>query len=434
MNKKKQAQVFHFDLFGSRNDKYDFLNNNSIGSIAWNNLEMKAPNLFFTKKDFQAAEDYEKGFKVDELYLFNGAGVQTKRDNVFVGFDESSLTDRMCRLLANEFSENELKEFNIKNSSSYRLLEKIEKSEFENNFIRDYNYRVFDNRKLYYDNNLLGRAFYKIMQHMLVPNIGLILCKQQSSFDFQHCFITKDITDHNSISLQTKEASYFFPLYLNPVINDQQTIDQQQERVPNLNLKIVQQLAKATGLTFTPEVEDGEFTFAPIEILDYIYAVLHSPAYRAKYKEFLKIDFPRVPYPKNKQHFWHLVELGGQLREIHLLESRLVEQHITTYPEAGTNEVEKPVFKMYDYDCTPPGEEHPDYLGDVYINSTQYFAKVPQSAWEFYIGGYQPAQKWLKDRKGRTLTFHDIEHYQKIIVALTETGRLMKDIDLVGVE
>ena len=96
------------------------------------------------------------------------------------------------------------------------------------------------------------------------------------------------------------------------------------------------------------------------------------------------------------------------MREIHLLESHLVEQPITTYPEAGTNEVDKPVFKMYDYDCTPPGEEHPDYCGDVYINSTQYFANVPQSAWEFYIGGYQPAQKWLKDRKGRTLTFHDI--------------------------
>ena len=435
--KKKGSQVMHTDVFGSRNDKYNFLNINSIDSIEWNGLEMKEPNLFFTKKDFQSVEDYEKGFKVDELFLNNGAGVQTKRDNVFVEFDENSLGERMSRLLENEFSENELKEFNIKNSSSYRLLEKIEKSEFDNNFIRDYNYRVFDSRKLYYDNDLLGRAFYKIMQHMLVPNIGLIVCKQQSSFDFQHCFITKDITDHNSISLQTKEASYFFPLYLHPVASDQQTIGPEQERVPNLNIKIVQQIAKATGLTFTPEVDTSTSlsvtdTFAPIDILDYIYAVLHSPTYRTKYKEFLKIDFPRVPYPKNTETFWKLVKLGGELRQIHLLESPKIEQPITTYPEAGTNEVEKPQFKI-----SPPGQEgcpQDGVVGQVYINSTQYFANVPQSAWEFYIGGYQPAQKWLKDRKGRTLTFEDIMHYQQIIVALTETGRLMKEIDNLELE
>ena len=272
------------------------------------------------------------------------------------------------------------------------------------------------------------------MQHFLNGiNLGLVLSRQATAKYWSNVQITSTIID-NRFHFSYKGIPSVFPLYLYPQPSDQQTLQQPQERVPNLNEKIVQQIAKATGLTFTPEVEDGEFTFAPIDILDYIYAVLHSPTYRAKYKEFLKIDFPRVPYPKNKQHFWHMVELGGQLREIHLLESRLVEQPITTYPEAGTNVVEKPVFKIYDYDCTPPGEEHPDYLGDVYINRTQYFANVPQSAWEFYIGGYQPAQKWLKDRKGHTLTFEDIMHYQKIIVALTETGRLMKEIDLVGVE
>jgi predicted helicase len=147
--------------------------------------------------------------------------------------------------------------------------------------------------------------------------------------------------------------------------------------------------------------------------LDYIYAVLHSPTYREKYKEFLKIDFPRVPYPKDTQTFWELVKLGSQLREIHLMESPIVNKLITQYPEDGTNEVEKPEYKN----------------GNVYINSMQYFANVPEIAWNFYIGGYQPAQKWLKDRKGRTLSFEDIIHYQKIIVALTETNRLMQEID-----
>lgn len=152
--------------------------------------------------------------------------------------------------------------------------------------------------------------------------------------------------------------------------------------------------------------------FSPIDLLDYIYAVLHSPNYRERYKEFLKIDFPRVPYP-TIDTFWQLVELGSQLRQIHLLESPVVTNYITSYPIDGDNIVDKPSYKD----------------GKVYINKEQYFDNVPEDAWNFYIGGYQPAQKWLKDRKGRELGFEDILHYQKIIVALTETDRLMREID-----
>ncbi len=151
---------------------------------------------------------------------------------------------------------------------------------------------------------------------------------------------------------------------------------------------------------------------------DYIYAVLHSPAYREKYKEFLKIDFPRVPYPKDAASFWELVKLGGELRQIHLLESPAAGKYITQYLVDGGNVVDKLVYKD----------------GNVFINATQYFAHVPAVAWNFYIGGYQPAQKWLKDRKGRELNFEDILHYQKIIVALSETNKIMKEVDEVGVD
>jgi very-short-patch-repair endonuclease len=168
----------------------------------------------------------------------------------------------------------------------------------------------------------------------------------------------------------------------------------------------------------SPPLEGLGEAFAPIDILDYIYAVLHSPTYREKYKEFLKIDFPRVPYPKDVDTFWQLVALGCQIRQIHLLESPVVESFITKYPVGGTNIVDKPIYKD----------------GHVYINDAQYFAHVPEVAWTFYIGGYQPAQKWLKDRKGRTLSMDDIFHYQKIIVALSETDRLMKAIDQIEIE
>ena len=169
--------------------------------------------------------------------------------------------------------------------------------------------------------------------------------------------------------------------------------------------------------------------FAPIDILDYIYAVLHSPTYREKYKEFLKIDFPRVPYPKDKETFWKLVKLGGEIRELHLLESPKVNESITSYPINGDNKITRKLNKN-DWEIT----DEENLLGRIWINDEQYFDNIPLIAWEFYIGGYQPAQKWLKDRRSRDLSFEDILHYQKIIVSLFETNRLMKEIDFVGVE
>ena len=216
-------------------------------------------------------------------------------------------------------------------------------------------------------------------------------------------------------------------------------------------MEIVNEIAKGLGLEFTPEKEDGNVclandkdvrseyrtTFAPIDLLDYIYAVLHSPTYRKTYKEFLKIDFPRVPYPspltpkggieETQEKFWKLVKLGSELRQIHLLESPTVEKYITQYPNDGNNVVGKIHFennRVYiNYDKASP-------LG---IEGLQYFANVPEVAWNFYIGGYQPAQKWLKDRKDRELSTDDIFHYQKIIVALSETDRIMKEIDKIEI-
>ncbi len=166
-------------------------------------------------------------------------------------------------------------------------------------------------------------------------------------------------------------------------------------------------------MNFSVEKSSDDNVIAPIDLFDYIYSVLFSPNYRLRYKEFLQIDYPRIPYPKNKEIFWLVVKLGTELRKIHLFESPIIEKYITTYPFNGPNEVTMLQFKE----------------GKVWINSEQFFDHVPQIAWDFYIGGYQPAQKWLKDRKGRILSYDDIMHYQKIIVALTETDRIMKEID-----
>jgi predicted helicase len=231
--------------------------------------------------------------------------------------------------------------------------------------------------------------------------------------NFSSVFISKNLVDKNLYGFQTS----LFPLYLYPENNEQQTLDIYIPRTPNLNLTIIKRIAEGLGLTFTYEKEQTPNTFAPIDLLDYIYAVLHSPSYREKYKEFLKIDFPRIPAPQDPGKFWQLIKLGGELRQIHLLESQTVSNYITQYPEDGDNIVTKPIYK----NC------------NVYINENQYFANVPELAWNFFIGGYQPAQKWLKDRKDRELSFEDILHYQKIVVALSETDRIMKEIDKIEI-
>jgi predicted helicase len=155
----------------------------------------------------------------------------------------------------------------------------------------------------------------------------------------------------------------------------------------------------------------------PEDIFQYAYAVFHSPTYRTRYAEFLKLDFPRLPLTSNRDLFFSLASLGGELAGLHLMESPTLNDIITEFPEKGTDAVEK--------------VQYTDKDKRVWINPTQYFAGVSSAVWNFHIGGYQVCEKWLKDRKGRTLTYEDIQHYQKIVVALNETIRLMAEIDQV---
>ncbi len=190
------------------------------------------------------------------------------------------------------------------------------------------------------------------------------------------------------------------------------SLDAGEKRRPNLSQAIIDELSAQTGLRYTAEKEDTPDTFAPLDALDYVYAVLHSPAYREKYREFLKIDFPRVPYPADAAQFRALCRLGARLRTLHLLDGA-ERGELAAYPIDGTHRVEKTEYRN----------------GRVWINQIQYFAAVPQGVWDFYVGGYQPAQKWLKDRKKRELHFDDIEHYQQIVAALQETVALQGEID-----
>jgi predicted helicase len=425
-NKKgnQLGKVFHYDLFGKREMKYDFLFENSTKTIGYKELPNIAPNYFFTNKNFDEQSSYDKGFSVIEIFKLNNVGIVTARDEFTIHNSKQDVKNTIEQFLRLDDDGARIK-FNL--GADVRDWQvNFARKDLQNYFpdkgnITKISYRLFDERWTFYTGKSKGFHCYpraEVMQHFLEEeNIGLTLCKQFKSGDvYRHVFITKKIIESSYVSNKTSEITSIFPLYLYHKKDSQQTIiGQPTKRTPNLNPEILKQIAEKLGLVFTPEKETSKKTFAPIDILDYIYAILHSPSYREKYKEFLKIDFPRVPYPKDKDSFWQLVKLGGSIRQIHLLESPVVEKFITKYPINGDNKVNK--LKYSDE--------------KVYINETQYFSNVPEVAWNFYIGGYQPAQKWLKDRKDRKLEFDDIQHYQKIIVALVETDKAMKDIDKV---
>ena len=559
---KLLAKVFHHSLYGKREAKYNALNEGSIASLPWQQLEVNAPEYFFVIKNFEESVAYEKNFKVNELFNISNSGIETGNDDDLVKFQK-----------------------NIDLNTS------------------EYLYKPFDYRFIVFGKNILHRARYDTMKHLAFAkeNLGFIF-KRGFDEDAPPCFISKNIIDRRAWSRPGMQgAESIAPLYLYPDSNDLLT---ESTRTPNLNMQIVNAIADGLGLSFTPEKattpslratpsEEGEFkpaefiplqnegvdlrskdgvvgmarsdgvvaklndlpynpalkerarelrkagnlsevlfwnavknkqlngldfdrqrvignyivdfychecalvveidgsshddkqeydaerdayliglglnvlhvqdievkknlagvlelvelniatptmraspttppsaplhfegelkSFAPIDLLDYIYAVLHSPTYRETYKEFLKIDFPRVPYPKTAATFWQLVALGSELRQTHLLETpssstRMdigLQSMSINYPIGGNNVVDKLKFEA----------------GRVYINETQYFENVPELAWSFHIGGYQPAQKWLKDRKGRALNHEDIAHYQKVIGALTKTHGLMQAIN-----
>ena len=426
------GKVFHYDLQGKREFKYGYLNESNLRSIEWKQLSVVEPNFFFAPKNFDDIDDYERGFKIDNL-MSGVSGIETKRDHFAMDYDFEILKNRITDFVQNEYLPAERKtKFDLRDNEwvvEDAVKELRKNNNWKNSFVKCLT-RPFDLRWIIYNGTILSRDRGTIMAGMNKNNWGLVLGRQ-SKEDFA-TLITNCVCTHKIVTVY--DRSFIFPLYFYPITNRQQTIDQTTERTPNLNIEILKELCNKLGLIFTNEKETTANSFAPIDILDYIYAVLHSPTYREKYKEFLKIDFPRVPYPKDAKTFWQLVKLGSQIRQIHLLESLVVEKFITKYPVDGDNVVGKIGFDMYVYVQNDLDEPYHDYLGNVYINETQYFADVPQSAWEFYIGGYQPAQKWLKDRKGRKLEFEDILHYQKIIVALTETDRLMKEIDKIKIE
>jgi predicted helicase len=413
-NKADDRHVYYADMWGTRDNKYRELLESGVDSTRWQELTPTAPYFFFVPKDFALREEYDQAYSLAQCFPVHHNGIGTDRDSLFYAFDSAVLEERIKRFFDGDYGDEFRERYHIWPSSSFDIEKRRAACKFDPGRIKDCLYRAFDVRQLYYDPNLTSRPAYEVMHHMLQENIALCTTRQLSGHEFRHVFTANCLVDRDPLSLATRERTHVFPLYLYPVEGEMQF--EGGKRRPNLNPEFIKAVSDKLGLAF---IEDGrgdlEQTFGPEDIFNYAYAIFHSPTYRTRYAEFLKIDFSRLPLTSDKGLFKVLATKGAELVSLHLMKSSLLNSFITKYPVAGSNTVDKVT--------------HDDNNHWVYINKTQYFEGVPREVWDFHIGGYQVAQKWLKDRKGRTLTYDELTHYQKVIVALKETIRLMEEID-----
>lgn len=433
------AEIYHYDLWGNRESKYRWLLENTLESCQWRLLEPSKPYFFLVPKDFSLQDEYMNFSKMTDSFALFQRGAATRRDHFMVAFQEDELRDRLSDFVSDVSNERIENQYNLSSTKYWNIddaREVVRKIEPLSSAIYSYAYRPFDNRFVTYIPEIIerGDSAYRLMQHMIKPNLA-ILCFRRIRQDLEHVvFITNKLTDKTILS--SKDNVTLFPLYTYTTAESTAGTlfaTTETSREPNLAPGFIQAVSDKLGLTFTYDPSPqpmaaptpaGAATVTPEDIFYYAYAIFHSPTYRERYAEFLKIDFPRLSLTSDVALFRHLTQLGHELVSLHLLQSPRLNNLRTSFPISGSNEVGRVRYVDPHIDQTGTA-----VAGRVYINKEQYVEGVETAVWQFQIGGYQVLHKWLKDRKGRTLTFDDIFHYQRIIIALAETMRLMAEID-----
>ncbi len=386
--KKKNTlgRLFHYDLYGKREFKYSFLNDNNISTVPYTELKPQAPMYFFVPKDFGLEKEYNKGFAINELFTLCLLGPNSHRDDFAIAFDKETADIRIKNFVDRSIKDDEIRKlYSIKDNRDWQLSQARVLARINDAPVPCL-YRPFDYRWMLYGEYAFDYPRPQINDQLIQKdNIALISTRQTK--EHFGVFVTKVPLGQHKI-VTPYDGSYISPVY--SFLDTNGTLN----RVLNYRMDIVEKVKSQIG-------KDIE----PIELFDYIYGVLNSPIYINKYPEFLRVDFPRVQYPKDIDEFTQISEIGKRLRELHTMENSSSWAVDFGYPIIGSNVVEKVEYKN----------------NRVYINETQYFDNIQGSAFNYYIGGYQPAQKWLKDRKGHKLNFENIRHYQEIIYSLSET-------------
>ena len=394
------SDVFHAELWGTQRHKYDCLQQFKLSSLSWNKLDLDPTYLMFYPINRKLLETYDVGFSLVKFMPQNKTGFQSHRDRFAISFDRTDMEKRLKDMMDYRITDDDFqKRYGLSDNCDWKKMRTRAKSDQTlSERIVPCDYRPFDRRFCMLDTVMMDRPRLPLLNNsLLTDNFCLNFVRQTKSPSWQHGLVSRFPTP--ALFVEIKDGSSFAPFFIRE--------DIEQTRHVNFDPILWKKLcAKATCMTHGAPDELAAF--------DYIYGVLHCPVYRKTYAEFLKIDFPRIPWPSNPSEFWDVSAKGAKLRKLHLMDPVAIGQ--TPYPFMGEGDdmVKKPRFKD----------------GRIYINATQYFDSTPDVSWGFYIGGYQPARKWLKDRKGRPLTFDDVKHYQRILKILSETDRIMGTINM----
>lgn len=391
-----EKKVYRADFWGTRENKYMLCVENSLKSVDWDVIQPSHPHYLFTSIPFRSNEHYRQFQSISAIFQTYASGVKTHDDENLIGFDESDLARRVA--------------------DKYQIV-------ITSGLIRAYQYRPFDQRKLYYDTTLVKRARENQNAFFLAPNLGLMALRQAAAVGsdiFDSVFIVDTLVDTNVFR---RGGPLIFPLF-----HYQQSIGL---FAPSTEQSVLSKIENFTK-DFRQFIDRHyQQPFPPETILGYIYAVLHSPTYRAKYAEFLKIDFPRIPFIKDLTGFEHLSRLGWQLIQAHLLKE-IPAYNLGAYQGDGDHTVGKPEYRPPPHSSPDSGEGAREGLGGsgrLYINATQYFAPVPEAVYRFQIGGYQVLDKYLKDRKGRALSLSEVKNISQVVNVLAFTLDQMQKID-----
>ena len=417
---KRQATLHYAERYGLREEKYETLNTLRLDSPLWKELVPQAPDYFFVEKDLSLAETYKKGFSLVELFESYSVGAVGGRDKVAIHFDKEETQQMVCNIVSMETEAlRKLCECG-EDSNTWKLQNAINdiRRNKDNLTTITLSYRPYDNRSAAYTGSNAGiflRSLYKKLGVLLHPaNFALCATRFVKAFDvYHHCFISKSVLEKCFVSNGPCESTYAFSLYKLPAGWDYTPAElaagetHTGEPIPlelNMRPEVLAKISEAVGEPVTGE-----------ELFDYVYGVLHDPEYRVKYFEFLKIDYPRIPYPKDLAEYRLFATRGARLRRLHLMDESLELPQVATFEVAGSNEV---TAVRYEETSVEEGEVSEIPEGRVWINDTQYFDHVPRRVWDHYVGAYQPARLWLQKRIGRTLNYDDVNWYLRVCTTI----------------
>jgi len=387
------AKLFYQDLYGTRNEKFEFLSNNILDTMSWEELEIDTKHYFFEKKIFDNQALYEEFISLTDIFQTKNSGVETGRDHFILADTKNELKNRLTEFIKSDLELELLrKSFNLLDQPNFKLSEvKSQFKKIDDNLFHTYSHKPFYNKVIYYDKELLRRHSAVIMDSFNnVENLGIVLSRRHAEPSYNHCFVTKFITDRNFLGGQ----SYIFPMYDIFV----------GKKVSNILPSIEKVLGKTYSRSTTPE-----------EIFYYVYAVLFSNVYRQEFSELLKIDYPQIPFPQDYSLFKNTSELGFELINLHLLCSSKLNNPLTRLHGEGNSLVDKIKYLPDD--------------GILKINSNQYFDNIPFVIWDYEVGKNKVVSSYLKRKEGKVLSVQEIIEFCGIVTSLKCTIDLQVVID-----